>query len=315
MLKRISENSISIADLEAFCEAAYYKSFSQAATMMGVSPAYMTKRIQSLEDSLDAKLFHRSTRYIALTEQGENIREMALEIIDNIDRLRDKVVATKNQLRGELRVATSFGFGRRVVSDALAQFSLKYPAINIKLEVLDRLVDMVRDRYDLDVRIGDIIDPNYIARKLATNYRIMCASPEYLEKYGEPQNPIDLSKHNCLIVRERDHPVGIWRLNKEDYVENVKVSGSLTTNNGEIAVAWALNGHGIMLRSVWDSQRHLQSGQLVHILKDYRQDANIWVVYPERLGASAKVKACADHLEEYFSDWHKKSAALAGVKI
>ncbi len=298
-------SKITVSDLKVFCEAANHQNFSKAAHMLGVSPAYVSKRIQALEAQLSIRLFHRTTRHIALTEQGERARMLALDVLSSVERLQNTVIEARTELRGELRVATSFGFGRRVVSDALAQFSLKYPLINVKLEVLDCLVDMVRERYDIDVRIGDVIAPNYIARRVADNYRILCASPKYLEKYGEPKNLKDLESHNCLIVRERDHPVGVWKLTRGDgrHVENIKVRGTLTTNNGEIAVAWALNGHGIMLRSVWDSQRHLQSGELVHVLKPYRQEANIWVVYPERLESSAPVKACAEHLEEYFNQW------------
>lgn len=299
-------NSVSVTDLRVFCEAVYHMNFSHTAQMLGVSPAYVTKRIQSLEAELGTKLFHRSTRHVALTEQGEQVHSLAQRILESIDRLQDQVASMKNEPRGDLRVSTSFGFGRRVVSDALAGFSLKYPAINIKLEVMDHLVDLARDRFDLDVRIGDIIDPNYIARKLADNHRILCASPAYLERHGVPVRISDLARHNCLIVRERDHPVGIWKLNVGSETVNVKVDGSLTTNNGEIAVAWALSGHGIMLRSVWDSQRHLQTGQLVHVLKPYRQEANIWAVYPERLSASAKIKACVKHLEDYFYEWGKR---------
>lgn len=304
-------NNIATEDLRVFCEVAYYMNFSQTARMLGVSPAYITKRIQVLESQLQAKLFNRSTRQVTVTEQGEHVYTLARQILGNIDELHEQIALTKKEPRGVLRVSTSFGFGRRVVAQSLAEFSLKYPSIQIRLEVFDHLVDLVQDKFDLDIRIGDIIAPNYIAKKLASNYRILCASPEYLQRHGTPKILSDLAQHNCLIIKERDHSIGIWRLNAgRGKATNVKVNGTLVTNNGEIAVAWTLAGHGIMLRSIWDSQQHLQSGELVHILKDYRQDANIWAVFPERLSSSAKIKYCVRHLEEYFADWEKGKRSL-----
>lgn len=296
------------SDLAVFCETVNYMSFSETAQMLGVSSAYITKRIQVLEEQLQVKLFYRTTRQVVLTEQGELVHALAQQILHNVDDLHEKIALSKKEPRGVLKVSTSFGFGRRVVGHSLAEFSLKYPLMQVRLEVFDRLVDLGKDKFDLDVRIGDIIAPNYIAKKLATNYRILCASPNYLKQHGTPKELADLAQHNCLIIKERDHPVGIWRLSSGSKVSNVKVHGSLVTNNGEIAVAWALGGHGIMLRSIWDSQQHLRSGELVHILKDYRQDANIWAVFPERLGATAKIKYCVKHLEEYFRVWEKQNS-------
>ncbi|KAA0889581.1 LysR substrate-binding domain-containing protein [Pusillimonas sp. ANT_WB101] len=299
-------NQFSLQNLRILCEVADYQSFAKTAQMMGVSPAFVTKRIQQLETDLGTRLFHRTTRQVSLTEQGEHVYSQAQHILLSVDGLQNQIDLMKGEPRGILRVSTSFGFGRRVVAQSLAQYSRNHPEVQIKLEVFDRLVDLARDKFDLDVRIGDIIDPNYIARKLASNHRILCASPEYLQTHGTPRKISELSEHNCLVIRERDHPVGIWKLSRRNKSINVKVDGSLTTNNGEIAVAWALAGHGIMLRSIWDSQEHLQSGQLVHILKEYRQEANVWAVYPERLSASAKIKSCVSHLEEYFHNWGKE---------
>ena len=295
------KENLTIDSLKVFCEAAQYENFSQAARMIGISPAYVTKHIKLLESELDTLLFHRTTRQVTLTEQGEQAYEMALQILRNVEQLHDRIAQFKGDPKGPLRISTSMGFGRQVVAPALAGFSLRYPAIQIKLDVLDQLVNMAKEQYDLDIRIGDLIDPNYIARPLAANHRILCAAPAYLERHGAPRKLQDLPAHNCLIVRERDHPVGIWALSRRDVTTNVKVNGSLITNNGEIALAWALEGHGIILRSVWDAHKHIQAGALVHLLPGYRQDAGIWAVYPQRLGNSAKIKACIEYLQAYFA--------------
>lgn len=293
----------SIDDLQLFCEVVNTLSFSQAATRLGVSPALVSKRIRELETRLSCRLFHRSTRHVSLTEQGEQVFERGRDILDRVIELQEELGARRHEPRGVLRVSTSFGFGRRVVGESLAEFSRLYPGIEVRLDVLDHLIDLVPNKIDLDIRIGDVISPHYIARRLARNHRVLCASPDYLKRKGAPRNLKELVSHNCLIIKERDHPVGIWKLTKRGRACTVKVKGSLVTNNGEIAVAWALAGHGIMLRSIWDARSHLQSGELVRVLPDYVQEANIWAVYPERLSESAKIKLCVSHMESFFRRW------------
>lgn len=294
-------DNITSQRLRIFCQAVHHKNFSLTARMMGVSPAYITKHIKALEDDLGTLLFHRSTRHVSLTEQGQEIYPVALQILEDIAQLHNKVAEHKNAPRGLLRISTSFGFGRQIVAPALTEFSQLYPDITVQLEVLDQLVELAQEHYDLDIRIGDLIDPNHIARHLAHNHRVLCASPEYLAQHGRPTKLKDLTTHSCLIVRERDHPVGVWALSKKNTISNVKVSGPLITNNGEIALAWALEGSGIVLRSIWDTQKYLKSGDLEIIMPDYRQTANVWAVYPQRLENSAKIKACVKHLVNYFA--------------
>lgn len=296
----MDRENITSRSLRVFCQAARYGSFSTAARMMGVSPAYVTKHVQALEVELDAVLFHRSTHRVVLTEQGEEIYAVALQILQDIEQMHDKISQHKKEPRGLLKISTSLGFGRQVVAPALINFSIQYPKIFLQLEFLDHLVDLAQERYDLDVRIGNVIDPNHIARRLASNHRVLCAAPAYLTRRGTPTTLAELGAHDCLIIRERDHPVGIWALTDATSSENVKVSGPLVTNNGEAAVLWALAGRGIVLRSVWDVGKYLDAGALHIILPRYRQSADIWAVYPQRLQNSAKVKVCVEHLERYF---------------
>jgi LysR family transcriptional activator of dmlA len=298
-------NKLSIDALRVFVEVARTLNFSQAAQTLGSSTAYVSKRIQSLETDLSCKLLHRSTRHVSLTEPGVQVLERARRILDDVDELHEELGIKRNEPRGVLRVSTSFGFGRRIVGNSLAEFSAKYPQIQVRLDVLDHLLDLTQHKIDLDIRIGDVIAPNYIARRLARNHRVLCASPAYLARHGVPEDLAALAAHRCLIIKERDHPVGLWKLTYRARSFNVKVDGPLVTNNGEIAVAWALAGHGIMLRSIWDARHHLSTGALVQILPDYVQEANIWAVYPERLSSSAKVKLCVRHMEQFFRRMEK----------
>jgi len=292
-------NNVLPSDLRVFCAVVRASSFSAAAAGLGMSPAYVTKRIRILEETLATTLFHRTTRRVVTSEAGERIYHWAQRILDDVDHLIEEVGVTRSEPRGLLRVCSSFGFGRRVVAPALSAFSAQHGSVQVHLEVFDRLIDVAAEGYDLDVRVGDEIAPHLIARPLADNHRVLCASPAYLEANGAPKSLDDLAAHTCLAVKERDHPFGVWRLQRGRREHTVKVRGSLSTNNGEMSVNWAVDGRGIILRSMWDVGPLIEQGRLVRILPQYRQEANIWAVYPSRLNASAKVRVCVEFLATY----------------
>jgi LysR family transcriptional activator of dmlA len=287
-----------LADLRVYVETARRANFARAAEALGASAAYVTKRIRVLEQALGVKLFHRSTRKVVVTEEGERIYQWAQQILDSVDGMVAEVGAGRAEPRGTLRVCSSFGFGRNIVAPAISQLTARYPQLNVRFEVFDRLVDITSEGFDLDVRVGDEIAPHLIARRLASNHRVLCAAPSYLERRGTPRALAELSSHDCLIIKERDHPFGVWRLRNGAREEVIKVTGPLSSNNGEIVVQWAVDGRGIVLRSLWDVAPLLESGQLVQILPDHMQEANVWAVYPSKLGNSAKLRVCVDWLEE-----------------
>jgi len=287
-------------DLRVFTVVARKSSFAAAAEELGVSPAYVTKRVRILEDQLATKLLHRTTRRVTVTEEGERVYHWAQRILDDIDHLMQEVSATRQMPRGTLRISSSFGFGRNVVAPAISELVERYPLLQVRFEVFDRLVDVASEGFDLDVRVGDEIAPHLIARRLASNHRVLCAAPRYLATHGMPRALADLANHACLVIKERDHPFGVWKLRNGAEEQTVKVTGPLSTNNGEIAVGWAIDGRGIVLRSVWDVGPLLADGRLVRVLPDCRQDANVWAVYPSRLSSSAKVRVCVEFLEDYF---------------
>lgn len=300
------KNGLSLENLNVFCAAARSLNFTETAQSLGTTPGYVTKRIQALERQLGCRLFHRSTRQVTLTEQGEWAYKLGVGILDSAQELQEQIAMTKNEPKGVLRVTSSLGFGRRIVSQALADFSATYSDIQVRLDLVDHTPDLIQEKVDLDVRIGDEISPHYIARKLAKNFRVLCASPRYIERMSAPMEPRELFKHDCLVIKERDQPVGMWKLMDRQSAEtySIKVSGPLVTNHGEIAVNWALEGRGIILRSIWDIKEHIDSGALVPILPNLKQEANIWAVYPERLGSSAKIEFCVRYLQHFFAHWN-----------
>ncbi|BDC42837.1 LysR family transcriptional regulator, transcriptional activator for dmlA [Paraburkholderia steynii] len=292
--------SPNLDDLRVFCTVARKASFSAAADALSVSAAYVSKRVNMLEADLGTRLFHRSTRRVAITEAGERVYAWAEKILDDVDRLVEDVSTTRRVPRGTLRISSSFGFGRHVVAPALARLTERYPQLSVRLDLFDRIVDVAGEGFDLDIRIGDDIAPHLIAKRLAENHRVLCASPEYLKRHGTPRQLADLGTHHCLAIKERDHPFGIWRLTERGETVSVKVTGPLSTNHGEVAVQWALAARGIVLRSMWDVRALLDSGVLVQVLPGVTQPANVWAVYPARLASSAKVRVCVDFLADEF---------------
>lgn len=289
-------------DLRVFTVVARKSSFAAAAEELGASPAYVTKRIRLLEAELGVRLLHRTTRRVTVTEEGERVYRWAQRILDDIDQLLQEVSVTRRVPRGLLRICSSFGFGRHQVAPAVSALVARHPTLQVRLEVFDRLVDVAGEGFDLDVRVGDEIAPHLIARRLAANHRVLCASPAYLARRGVPRTPAELAQHDCLVIKERDHPFGVWELQAgAGPRETVKVTGPLSSNHGEIAVRWAVDGHGILLRSLWDVAPLLRDGRLVRVLPEFTQPADVWAVYPSRLSNSAKVRVCVEFLQEHFA--------------
>lgn len=288
-------------DLRVFLAVTRRASFAAAAEALDASPAYVSKRIQVLEKVLGIKLLHRTTRQVTVTEEGERVARWADRILEDMDQLMQDAAATRSVSRGTLRISSSFGFGRKVVAPMVSQMVARYPELQVRLEVFDRLVDVAAEGVDLDVRVGDEIAPYLIARKLADNHRILCAAPAYLARRGAPVTLAELARHDCLLIKERDHPFGVWALQTEGRSHVVKVRGPLSSNHGEIAVQWALDGCGIVLRSLWDVAPLIESGALVQILPACTQPANIWAVYPSRLSNSARIPGVRGASAELFS--------------
>lgn len=274
--------------------------FATAAQDLGVSPAYVSKRVRVLEQQLGTQLLHRTTRRVALTEDGERAYRWAQRILDDVDQLLQEVGGTQAQPRGALRVSSSFGFGRVQLAPALSALTELHPKLQVRLELVDRLVDVAAEGFDLDVRVGDEIAPHLIARRLADNHRVLCAAPDYVARRGLPRTLADLGGHDCLAIKERDHPFGVWRLLCDGREQTVKVSGPLSSNNGEVALRWALDGRGIVLRSMWQVAHLLAEGKLVHVLPGCLQPANVWAVYPVRLERSAKLRVAVEFLAQWF---------------
>ncbi|MEL1086941.1 LysR family transcriptional regulator [Pseudomonas koreensis] len=287
-------------DLKVFLTVIRKNGFANAAEELGYSPAYISKRISVLESTLATKLLHRTTRRIALTDDGERARQWAEKLLGDLQEFLGEISEARHQPTGSLHICSSFGFGRNHVAPAICKLSQTYPKLDIRLDVFDRVVDIVGEGFDLEIRVGDDLPGQHLGRKLVSNRRVLCATTEYLERRGMPHSLDDLTAHDCLVLKERNNAFGVWNLTKDGHEESVRVSGPLSSNNGEIVLEWALSGGGILLRSMWDVKPMLEQGRLVQVLHQYTQSANVWAVYPTRLSESAKLRVCVEFLEEYF---------------
>ena len=287
-------------DLRVLLTVIRKSGFAAAADELGLSPAYVSKRIQILETTLGTRLLHRTSRRIALTEDGERVQRWALRILDDFQQLHDELSDAHDSPRGRLHLCSSFGFGRHHVAPAVSLLAERYPELEIRLDLFDRVVDIVNEGFDLEIRVGDDIPGQHIGRQLVSNRRVVCAAPGYLQRQGMPQTLNELEQHHCLVIKERDNAFGIWNLERNGVQESVRVSGPLSSNNGEIVLQWALDGRGVVLRSLWDVKPLLDQGRLVQLLPEYSQSANVWAVYPTRLAYSGKLRACVEFLQEHF---------------
>jgi len=291
-----------VSDLAFFSLLAKHGNLSAAARELGLTPAAVSKRLANLERRLGVRLLNRTTRRVGVTHEGEVYLAEGSRILADLEQLERTVASSRAEPKGLLRVNATLGFGRRHVAPAVAAFAQRYPEVEIQLTLTDRPVGLLDEGYDVGVRFGDIPDARLTARKLASNRRLLCASPGYLTRHGTPQAPRDLQRHRCIVIRENDVAYGTWHLRAGQRSETVKVRGQLSCNDGESALHWALRGHGIVMRSEWEIAPYLRSGRLREVLPDWdTPGADIHALYPERRNLAAKIVAFVDFLSERFA--------------
>lgn len=291
------------SDLAFFAAIVDGGSLAAAAQELGVTPPAVSRRLAALEARLGVRLLNRTTRALAPTPEGERYLAEARRILAAIAALEQELAGSRGEPQGLLRVNASFGFGRRHVAPALSAFVGRYPKVEVQLQLTDRLPPLTESAFDLALRFGAPPDARLVARRLLTNHRVLCAAPAYLTTHAAPATPKDLARHACIVVRENEDAWGRWQLFEEASGRDlhVRVAGPLAANDGETAVNWALDGHGIILRSLWDIAPDLQAGRLQRVLPGWRSaPADVYALIPERLQATAKVRACVDFLAARF---------------
>ena len=297
--------TIQPADLGFFSVLARAGSLSAAARELGITTPAVSRHLAAMEARVGVSLVSRTTRRMRLTPEGELYLEHARRILGDIDDMAQLLGASKAMPTGLLRVNATLGFGRSHITPIISSFVRQHPQVEVQLQLSVNPPPLTDDSFDVCICFGAPPDARVISRLLAPNRRLLCATPAYLAKHGTPKVPNDLTRHNCIGIRQGKEAYGVWRLTsgrgRSASVESVKTRGNLTTNDGEIAVKWALDGHGILMRAEWDIERYLNSGRLVQVLPQYSTpDADIHAVYPQRHQSTARVRAFVDFLAAAF---------------
>jgi DNA-binding transcriptional LysR family regulator len=293
--------SVQPEDLAFFSVLAGRGSLTATARELGISTAAVSKHLAQMEARAGVALVNRTTRRMSLTGEGEIYLAHARRILGEMDELAQLLGGARAAPKGLLRVNATLGFGRSHVAPIISRFVQRFPEVDVQLQLSVDPPPISSDAYDVCIRFGEPPDARVIARRIAPNRRLLCAAPAYLAQHRTPKTPADLAKHNCIGIRQGDDGYGIWRLTSgrgaAQKTATVRVRGNLTTNDGEIAVKWALDGHGILMRAEWDITDYLQNGTLVHVLPEYRTpDADIFAVYSPRHQMSARVRVFIDFL-------------------
>lgn len=270
-------------DIRFFDRVARLGSLTAVARDLGLSLAAVSKRLSALEQRLGVQLVHRTTRRLNLTPEGELYLAGGRPIVTQLEDLESGLGNRTPILQGRLNVNASFGFGRRYIAPLVSRFAAHHPGLEISLRLTSQPISMLDAGIDVDIRIGKPPDSRLVAHYLLENPRILCASPAYLNRAGMPRTTADLASHNCIVLKQFEGDYAYWRFTKDGQEHAQKVVGTLSSNDGEVALRMALDGHGAILRSRWDVEEHLRSGALIELLHDYQAPrADIYAVYQYR---------------------------------
>lgn len=286
---------------EVFASVVAKESFTRAAAALDTSPANVTRYMNELEAHLGTRLLNRSSRKLSLTESGAALYERCKSILDEVAEAEALASATSLQPRGRLRINAPVSFGIRHLASLWPVFMRKYPQVELDIELIDRVVDIVEEGYDLVIRVSPAGSANHVARKLATSRNIVCAAPSYLKRHKAPKIPADLAHHACIgysYAATGDE----WRFtNAAGKPETVKVNCAIHTNNGDTLREAAIAGLGIFRPAAFLVGEDLRAGRLVKLLPDHHlPDTDVLALYPSRRHLSAKVRVMVDFLAAAF---------------
>jgi LysR family transcriptional regulator, transcriptional activator for dmlA len=298
------------SDLGFFSTLVQCGSLTAAGRELGITTPAVSKRLAQIEARLGTALVTRTTRRMGLTPEGEVYLENARKILAEIEDMEHQLAGLREAPQGTLRVNATLGFGRTHIAPLLSGFVRKHPKVDVQLQLSVNPPALTDDAYDVCFRFGHPPDSRGIARFIAPNRRIVVAAPAYLKAHGTPVAPRDLVKHNCIGIRQGDEAYGQWRFTPlrgtrkgTEKTETVKVRGNLTTNDGGIAVNWALEGYGVLLRAEWDVKRYLATGRLVQVLAGYASpDADIYAVYAQQHRSSVRIQALLNFVAAAFEE-------------
>jgi len=293
--------------LKIFADVAQKGSFSEVARVNDVNPSSISRSITALEDELKLRLFHRNTRNVNLTEAGKVYYDRVLPLIEELENSRLLASDIEKVPNGVLRVSSPVSYAELAIVPVLPEFLELYPEISIDLILTDSKLDLLSDNIDVSIRLGTLNDSSLIAYKFSPMISFICASPNYIGKYGNPDSIDDLRNHNCLKLSMPDFPAK-WKFRDSvGKITEIEVSGNVTTSNALALKTCALNDIGITMQACWMVVNEINDGSLINLFPEYDVtmagwDAGAWLLYPSRRYLPLKVRAFVDFIKKSFSD-------------
>jgi DNA-binding transcriptional LysR family regulator len=290
---------LKLDSIQAFAAIAEARSISGAARRLSLSKSVVSERLTELERSLGAKLIHRTTRTLVLTEDGNAFRARAQRILSEVDEAASELAERRGNLAGPLRISGPVSFGILHLGPALCGFMAKNPAIDLTLDLDDRFVDIVAGGYDVVVRHGPVDDKRVIVKRIARSRRLLVASPEYLKRHGNPGSLQELEQHQGIIYSNRG--AADWRFQSGRKFVTVRPRTAISVNNGLVMRDAAIAGLGIALLTTFILNEPMKKGALKAVdVGAEPEGATIYIAYPQHLRSSAKVRALTAWLQQCF---------------
>ncbi|WP_432377552.1 LysR family transcriptional regulator [Duganella sp. P38] len=294
--------------ISTFVEVVARGSLSAAARAEGIAPAMIGRRLDALEARLGVKLLQRTTRKLALTDEGAAFLEDCQRILAELEEAESAVAERSAHATGHLMISAPAGFGRQHVAPLLPSFLAEHRDVTATLNMSDRVVDIVGEGIDVAIRIASLADSNLVSVKLADNERVVVGAPAYLKRHGEPKTLADLSKHNCLAISSEGSQRG-WTFREDGKNLVLKVNGNMASNDGQVLHEWALAGKGLAWRSMWEVGSAIEAGKLQTVLDGYAAPGNdIYAVFAQRRYLPLRIRAFVDFLRRTYAQpdyWRK----------
>ncbi len=293
----------SLADIRLFVEAANLGGISAAGRKLNLSPAAASARLVRLEAKLNVRLFERTTRSLRLTEEGRGYLEHCQLAVQSLDDAHAALHAGRSVVRGRVRISATSDFGRHVLKDWLDAFNKRYPEVVLSVVLTDSKVHLLNDEIDLAIRFGTAGDSSFVARPLASNCRLLCAAPRYLAVHGTPAHPDELTRFDFIFRGTVGTSAAEWHFMRgnESRVFTLPAAKTRETNDGALAREWALDGHGLLMKSVWDISADVKAGRLVVVLPDWITPPRpVYAFYQRSRYMAPRIRVLLDFLAECF---------------
>jgi DNA-binding transcriptional LysR family regulator len=286
--------------ISTFVDIVAKGSLSASARAEGIAPAMIGRRLDALEKRLGVKLLQRTTRKIALTNEGIAFLEDCQRILADLQDAESAVSARSAVATGHLVVSAPAGFGRQHVAPLIPSFVAEHRDVSMTLSLNDRVVDLIGEGIDIAIRIATLSDSSLVGVKLADNKRVVVASPAYLKRHGTPVSLDELASHNCLPISNDGSQRG-WTFRQNGKNVTLKVGGNMACNDGEVLHDWALSGKGLAWRSMWEVGTEIESGKLVTVLDEFAAAGNdIYAIFAQRRHLPLRIRVFVDFLRRAY---------------